>query len=630
MSLKLRLIYAFVAVVLISTITMGLLSFYQARSVMLERTTNTELPAQIKQIKSEVENQIENLAATAQTLANNPLIIDWAKKGFDPQEEDKLIELLGNIKNQLGLDTASWADRQTAKYWNQDGFLRTLTPERDSWFFDFTDSSNDRNVSVYRSQSSGEVKLFVNYQNTNGRGLAGFGMNLERMTAYLNSFTFNGSGFVYLVSGDGTLKVHRNEDLLEKTKVSDLYGAEVGRTLLQRDGLNIVMADDAVLASEYIPAMGWTLVAEIPKEAVFGGVTTMGHVLLIMGLVLSVVTVIAASLLGSKLVKQLQVVANNLTEIGEGDGDLKHRLSDQGPAELANIGSGFNKFVSVIHNMVKQVSQTSTQLSNASEQMLSSANTMQSDAKQQSERTSMVASAIHEVEASVREVSGNAAQAAESANQVEHEVTSGLKVVSSAKATVENLALESQKTAQVIDDLAKNSEQIGSILEVIRNISEQTNLLALNAAIESARAGEAGRGFAVVADEVRSLAKRTAQSTDEIQQMIDQLQAESRKALAASQAGQQIAGEGVASMQEAQTSLHSIAEQVKTMNAINQQVATSTEQQLLAIEDVASHVTGIQNSVETSVTTANDVSDNSKALRELSSSLDELVARFKV
>lgn len=630
MSLKLRLICAFVAVVLVSTIFMGLLSFYQARSVMLERTTSTELPAQIKQIKSEVENQIENLAATAQTLANNPLIIDWAENGFDPKGEEKLIELLGNIKNQLGLDTASWADRKTAKYWNQDGFLRTLLPESDTWFFDFTKSTNDRNVSVYRSQTSGEVKLFVNYQNTNGRGLAGFGMNLDKMTAYLNGFTFNGSGFVYLVSGDGTLKVHRDESLLENTKVTDLYGNEVGKTLLKRDGLNIVMSDDAVLASEYIPAMGWTLVAEIPNKAVFGSVTAMGHALLIMGIILSIITVFAALFVGTKLVKQLQVVANNLTEIGEGDGDLKHRLSDQGPAELANIGSGFNKFVSIIHNMVKQVSQTSSQLNNASEQMLKSANIMQSDSKAQSERTSMVASAIHEVEASVREVSENAAQAAQSANQVEHEVTSGLNVVSSAKATVENLAAEGQKTAQVIEDLAKNSEQIGSILEVIRNISEQTNLLALNAAIESARAGEAGRGFAVVADEVRNLAKRTAQSTDEIQEMIDQLQAESRKALSASQAGQQIAGEGVESMQEAQASLNSIAEQVKTMNAINQQVATSTEQQLLAIEDVASHVTGIQNSVETSVTTAKDVSDNSRILRELSNSLDELVARFKV
>lgn len=349
-----------------------------------------------------------------------------------------------------------------------------------------------------------------------------------------------------------------------------------------------------------------------------------------MGILLSIITIVAAFLIGSKLVKQLSVVANNLKEIGEGDGDLNHRLDNDGPVELANIGNGFNKFVSIIHNLVKQVSQTSRQLSDASGEMLSSADNMLNDARQQSERTSMVASAIHEVEASVREVSASAADAANTANEVEREVKEGLSVVSTAKDTVENLAVESKKTAKIIEELAKNSEQIGSILEVIRNISEQTNLLALNAAIESARAGEQGRGFAVVADEVRNLAKRTAQSTDEIQVMINQLQAESRQALTASQTGQEIASEGVGSMQIAEQSLNSISLQVNAMNKANQQVAVATEQQLLAIEDVAKNVTGIQNSVEASVTTANNLSGNSKTLSSLSSTLDKLVAGFKI
>jgi methyl-accepting chemotaxis protein len=597
---------------------------------MLDRTTNTELPAQITQIKSEVENQIETLAINAEILANNPMILDWAKNGYPESGEATLVSLLNNMKERLGLATASWADRETAKYWNQEGFLRKMDPERDAWFYKFTNSSNRQNVSVYRSKTSGEVSLFVNYQNTNGRGLAGFGMDLGRMTDYLNNFTFNGSGFVYLISQDGTLKVHRDEQLLEKTNVVDLYGKKVGETLLKQDDLNIVMSENSVLASQYIPAMGWILVAEIPNDAVFGGVSSMGRSLLLMGVLLSIVTIITAFLIGTALVKQLSVVANNLKEIGEGEGDLSHRLRDDGPAELANIGNGFNKFVSIIHNLVKQVTQTSRQLNDASGQMLSSADSMLSDAREQSERTSMVASAIHEVEASVRDVSANAADAANTANEVEREVSAGLNVVSSAKRTVENLAEESEKTAKIIEELAKKSDQIGGILEVIRNISEQTNLLALNAAIESARAGEQGRGFAVVADEVRNLAKRTAQSTDEIQVMIDQLQTESRKALTASKSGQEIANDGVGSMQVAEESLNSIAQQVNAMNKTNQQVALATEQQLLAIEDVAKNVTGIQNSVETSVTTANDLSGNSKALRDLSSTLDTLVAGFKV
>lgn len=630
MSLKLRLIYAFVLVVLVTTVSMGILSFYQARSVMLDRTTKIELPTQIAQIKSEVENQIDTLAQNAEMLANNPMILDWANKGYSKEGEETLVKLLGNMKAQLGLDTASWADRKTAKYWNQNGFLRTLTPERDGWFFKFIESGNSKNVSVYRSKSSGEVKLFVNFQDVNGQGLAGFGMNLQKMKDYLNSFTFDGGGFVYLVSPDGTLKIHRNDELLEKTKVTDLYGADIGGQLLEQEQLNIVMADHAVLASQYIPAMGWILVAEIPNKAVFGGVSVMGSSLLFMGVLLSLITVVAAFFIGAALVKQLIVVANNLKEIGEGEGNLSHRLGTNGPAELANIGNGFNKFVGVIHHMVQQVMQTSGKLNDAANQLFQSADSIQKDARLQSDRTSMVVSAVHEVEVSVREVSHSAAEAATSANDVKSKVSDGLDVVSSAKNTVENLATESELTAEIVSELAKNSEQIGGILDVIRNISEQTNLLALNAAIESARAGEQGRGFAVVADEVRNLAKRTAQSTDEIQEMIDQLQSEARKALTASKSGQEKANEGVESMKLAASALNSISEQVNVMNQINQQVASATEQQLLAIEEVGQNVTDIQSSVESSVNMANDLSNNSKALNTVSSTLDKLVAGFKV
>jgi len=630
MSVKVRLIYAFVIAVLMTTIAMGVLSFFQARSAMLERTTQTELPAQIAQIKSEVENQIETLSMNAEMLANNPMILDWAKKGFAKEDEANVVALLGNVQQRLGLDVASWADRKSAKYWNQKGFLRTLTPEKDGWFFDFTTSSKDKNVSVYRSKSTGEVSLFVNYQNVNGQGLAGFGMKLTQMTNYLNSFNIGDSGFVYLVTKEGTVKVHRNADLLEKSNVNDLYGDEAGATLLKQGGLNIHMSGDAVLASQYIPAMGWILVAEIPNDVVFGSVSAMGSTLLIMGIILSIIAAIAASFIGAAMVKKLGIVAENLKGIGEGDGDLSHRLSSDGPIELANIGNGFNKFVSLIQNMVKQVMQTSSQLNQASEQMSQSADVILKDARVQSDRTTMVVSAVHEMEASVREVSQNAAEAATSAQEVNQEVSDSLKVANSAKSIIENLSSESERIAKTVGDVAKNSEQIGSILEVIRSISEQTNLLALNAAIESARAGEQGRGFAVVADEVRNLAKRTAQSTDEIQVMIDQLQSEARNALQASQAGQAKASEGAESVQSVAQALNTIADQVNKMNQINQQVASSTEQQLSAMNDIGQNITSIQDSVNESVVTANGLSDNSKSLHTLSVDLDTLVVRFKV
>ncbi|TBR38068.1 methyl-accepting chemotaxis protein [Marinomonas agarivorans] len=630
MSLKLRLIWAFVVVVLITTLSMGALSFFQARSIMLDRTTEVELPAQITQIKNTIESQINELATNAEILANNPMILAWAGNGFATEGEKNVVQLLANIKERLKLDTASWADRQTANYWNQDGFLRTLTPERDGWFFNFTQSSNDKNVSIYRSKSTGEVKLFVNYQNKAGRGLAGFGMNLDKMVNYLNGFSFDGGGFVYLISTEGVVKIHRDESLLEESTIHDLYGDTVAEKLLAQSELNIVMAEDAVLASQYIPAMGWLLVAEIPNKAVFGSVQSMGSALFFMGVLLSLITVVAAFFIGAFLVKQLEVVANNLKEIGEGDGDLNQRLSTTGPVELANIGSGFNRFVTLIHSIVQQVSQTSNQLSETSDAVKHSAAVMQNDASSQNDSTSMVVSAIHEVEASVREVSQNAAEAASSANKVNSEVQGGLGVVSSTQATIESLAKESEATSIIVQKLADNSVEIGGILDVIRNISEQTNLLALNAAIESARAGEQGRGFAVVADEVRNLAKRTAQSTDEIQEMINQLRSEADKALQASKLSQEKAYSGVESMQSATKALNDIAVQANKMNDLNCQVATATEQQLVAIEEVGQNVVSIQSSIEEGVTTSKQLAQSSTSLQTLAVKLNQLVGGFKI
>jgi methyl-accepting chemotaxis protein len=182
----------------------------------------------------------------------------------------------------------------------------------------------------------------------------------------------------------------------------------------------------------------------------------------------------------------------------------------------------------------------------------------------------------------------------------------------------------------VITSLAKKTQSIGSILDVIRSISAQTNLLALNAAIEAARAGDAGRGFSVVADEVRSLASKTASSTDEIQTMIDQLQNEAKNAVTAMDSSKSLAVDSAKTTQNAQEMLDDISEQVSMILDVNTQVATATGQQSSVANEINVNMDTVDSSVKEGLNASYALEKTSKQLEELALALDQHVGSFKI
>jgi methyl-accepting chemotaxis protein len=633
LTIKQKILLTVTLAVLLSTILVGVLSQRSAKNVVEERMLTSEMPSILLQIRNKIDLDISSLMNAAEQLANSRMLLNWLEQGRPASEESAVVAQLNDIANQYDLAQASYADRQTAAYYTQDGFLRELTPQQDGWFFDYRDSRQEKMLNVF-TESNGEVKLFINYQQPNGRGLVGLAKSLDDMVNLLASFKIEDTGFVYLVDAEGQVKLHQDKSQMGKKSLSQLYPNVNVQQLLNKNDFNLIKAEadnqQMLIASSYLPSMGWYLVAQVPEAEVFALLEESSYQILISTIIIAALFIAIAIAVAGSVSRPIAQVAELFRNIGEGEGDLRQRLPVNGEDEIAQLARGFNSFISKIQDSVIEVAQTSEQLGKSAIDVSNQAHQTLEDSHLQKDRTVMVVTAINEMGATVNEIASNAAQAAVTAREADTESLEGQQVVTRARNTINQLSKDVEQVGEVIESLATHTKSIGSILDVIRAISEQTNLLALNAAIEAARAGEAGRGFAVVADEVRNLASRTAASTNEVQSMIDKLQSEASRAVTAMEQSRNRSREGVQAVDEASNSLSGISQQIASISDMNIQVAAATEEQSTVVEDINRNVTEINDITQRTAQTAQAAAQASKALNQLANRLDTLVARFKV
>ncbi len=312
------------------------------------------------------------------------------------------------------------------------------------------------------------------------------------------------------------------------------------------------------------------------------------------------------------------------------DGNLTVKIKTAGKDEVGQLLQAAESMVRRLDSMIRQISGYTTQLATSTEEVSTIATQTQQGVDKQMRGTEQMVTALSEMSTTVQEVARNAATAAQSAKLADDESRQGSVVVDQTIEAIHALTNEVANVSDVIEKLEKDSEGIGAILDVIRSIAEQTNLLALNAAIEAARAGEQGRGFAVVADEVRTLAGRTQQATEEIQEMIQRLQDGSHEAVSAMALGREKAKTSEEQVAKARDSLGRIMRAVSSISDMNMQIASATEEQSSVAEEINRNVTTIS---EVSHETASGTTQTTHASEELSKlavHLQELMKQFKV
>ena len=515
-------------------------------------------------------------------------------------------------------------------------------------------------ISLYKSHSTlyvqqqekvkqvveGATSVLAHFQQLEASGKITREQAQAQAKSALNSFRYDGNNYIWINDATPTMIMHPIKPTLNGKAighVKDPDGVEVFIeivNIIRKDGKGYLPykwdksgsdtpVDKISFVQEFKP-WKWIIGSGAYIDNIDAIFSSTRNTLISISLIIAVILSSFVWVIAKSITIPATEAANLMKNIAQGEGDLTQTLDENGRDEISELSYFFNLFIEKMKNSLVNITTSSEQLRDTAEQLSQTSKTNNNLVLEQNDNTTLVATAMEQMTANIREVSVNAEAAESAALGARENTNSGKQVVSKTIKQINNLSSDIDEVSHVIDFLAEESQNIGAVLDVIRSIADQTNLLALNAAIEAARAGEQGRGFAVVADEVRTLASRTGQSTEEIQQMILKLQTGAKKAVDAVHISQKTSAQTVEDAGKTDTALNEIDRFMGTVLDMNSEIARATEQQACAADEVNLRVNELAGMTDKALAMTEELASTGTELKARSDEMSDVVNNFKL
>ncbi|HHQ4489430.1 TPA: methyl-accepting chemotaxis protein [Aeromonas hydrophila] len=466
-------------------------------------------------------------------------------------------------------------------------------------------------------------------------GAVGANLALDKLIDEVLAMQVQGEGYAMLLDSSGLIVGHPNKELALKQIAElspDLSAATFQQWGRENNELHAATLDgrDVLLAVQPVPGTDWLLAMVMYRDVLEAPLATLLWQLVGLTLVLMLVFSALLTAMFKYLFADLGRVAGALHDIAHGEGDLTVHINTRSKDEVGQLAESFNQFVARLHGIVSRLRDVTVELAAQSRAQAAGAQSRSQRVRQQQDEIVMVATAVTEMASATQEIAGNAEFAATTSGDAVKLAVAGQSQVGQSQRSITGLADEVADASQIIVELDAHAQKISGILATISGIAEQTNLLALNAAIEAARAGEQGRGFAVVADEVRVLSRRTHDSTDEIQQMIETLQQTTRRAVSGMETSRQLAGTSVEDAESANLSLGQINEAIGAISDMATQIAAAAEEQTSVTSEISRNTENIRHVSQELAEQANQEAAQAAELKGLTERLEQEIGRFRL